>query len=186
MNVKAWILGTGIVLILGGGLYYFLKNEPPMTAPTAQEEAKAKPAMTFSGNQIVEEENGRLLWEIHAEVIEIDPDTNNVHLQKVEGTFYSASGTVLKLSGNEGAIDSQSKDITLTGNVQGTSSDGGTFAAPQAQWQEQSQKFFASGGVKVTKPDTVLTGDNLTGDMALSTVEVSGHAHIMSKGGQTP
>ncbi|MDU2063720.1 MAG: LPS export ABC transporter periplasmic protein LptC [Sporomusaceae bacterium] len=186
MNPKAWVIGASICIVLGGGLYYFLKDEMPAAPPRQATTATPKESLTFAGNQIVEEENGRRIWELTAEAIAVDPNTQNITLKKVQGAFYSADGKILKIVSQDGIYDSKTKNIVLSGDVKGTSSDGGEFTAPRSEWQDQTKKFYASGGIRVVKDDTVLTGDEMESETLLKTVKVTGHAHMVSKGGQEP
>lgn len=173
------------LLIIGGGLYYFLKEESMASQPQPVQDApKQQAALSFEGNKITEEEEGRLIWELTAETIEVDSVTQNVTLHQLNGTFYSADGTTMTITSQTGNLDSKTKDVVLTGSVHGTASSGGDFTAAQATWQDESKLFHGTGGVKAVKGDIILTGDVLDGDMVLNKINVSGHAHIVNKGGQ--
>lgn len=186
MKRQTILMGVAFVLIIGSGLYYFLKEESMASHPQpAQDAAKQQQAaLSFEGNKITEEDNGRLIWELTAETIEVDSVTQNVTLHKLNGTFYSAAGTTMTITSETGNLDSKTKDVVLTGSVHGIASDGGDFTAAQATWQDDTKLFHGTGGVQVVKGGTSLTGDVLDGDMTLNKMKVSGHAHIVNKGGQ--
>lgn len=182
MKLKVVFISVAVMAFLGGGMYYFLKAESPLAAPNVPEsENKAKVAMSFADNKITQEENGKILWELTAEAIEIDSVTQNVILHKVQGTFYSDQGTTMTLSSEEGSLDSKTKDVRLTGNVHATASDGGDLTAPEVLWQGQTKLLIGNGGVRVVKGSTILTGDKLEGDSVLNKIKVFGHAHVVTK-----
>lgn len=182
VKFKSTLISLAVLAVLSGGLYYFLKAESlPVVPNTPEAEAPAKVAMTFADNKITEEENGKIIWELAAEAIEIDPVTQNVVLHKVQGTFYSDQGTTLVLTSQEGTLDSKTKDVQLTGAVHAVASDGGDFTAPEVLWQGQTKLLFGNGGVRVVKGSTILTGDNLEGDSVLNKIKVTGHAHVVTK-----
>jgi LPS export ABC transporter protein LptC len=183
VKFKITLITIVVIALLGGGLYYFLKTEPLATAPPDAPEAQStdKVAMTLADNKITEEENGKILWELTADAIEVDPVTQNVLLHKVQGTFYSDKGTTLVVTSQEGSLDSQTKNVQLTGAVHAVASDGGDLTAPELLWQDQTKLLLGNGGVKVVKGSTILTGDKLEGDSVLNKIKVTGHAHVVTK-----
>ncbi len=181
MKFKIALISIVVIALLGGGLYYFLKTESPASPAEPEAEKPAQVAMTFADNKITEEENGKILWELTAEAIEMDPGTQNVLLHKVQGTFYSDKGTTLTVTSQEGSLDSQTKNVWLTGAVHAVASDGGDLTAPALLWQDQTKLLLGNGGVKVVKGSTTLTGDQLEGDSVLNKIKVTGHAHVVTK-----
>jgi LPS export ABC transporter protein LptC len=172
-----------ILLLLASGLYYFLKDEPLPAAPPA-EEPKAQEASTLSyvGNSITEEKDGKRLWELKAETIEIDSNTNNAQMKNVTGTFYQDKGGTIEIKAPEAFLDNKTKDITMPVKMEATSSDGGTFSANEARWSGKEQQFYGSGNIVVTKDDTVITGDKIESDTTMKKVKVYGNAKVI-KGG---
>jgi len=180
VKLKAALISVACVALLGGGIYYFLKSEslPDTVAPAG---STAKAAMSFADNKITEQENGRIVWEIKAEAIEIDGVTQDVLLHQVQGTFYSDKGTTMVITSKEGTVSSKTRDVLLTGDVHAVASDGGDLTTPELLWQGQTKLLFGSGGVKVVKGTSILTGDKLEGDSVLNKIKVTGNAHVVTK-----
>lgn len=171
------------IMIVAGGLYYFLKDEPlPSPAPPQEPTAQQTDKLAYTGNSIVEEKDGKRLWELKAETIEIDVNTKNAQLKNLEGTFYQDNGGTIEIKAPEAVLDSKTRDITMSSQVQATSSDGAVFTANEARWSGQERKVYGSGNVVFTKDDTVLTGDTIESDTNLEKVKVSGNAKVI-KGG---
>jgi LPS export ABC transporter protein LptC len=171
------------IIILAGGLYYFLKDEPLPQSPSV-EEPKTQEAskLSYIGNSIVEEKDGKRLWELKAQSIEIDVDSKNAQLKNLVGTFYQEKGGKIEISAPEAFLDSKTKDITMSANVKATASDGGTFTANEVRWSSKEQKAYGSGNVVFTKEDTVLTGDKIESDSNMEKVKVFGNAKVTQGG----
>jgi LPS export ABC transporter protein LptC len=171
------------LLIIAGGLYYFNKTEP-LTPPPKTQEAKSEVTsnIIFAGSSIIEQKDGKKLWELTAETVEVDPKTQNARLINIKGTLYRDNGGKVDLIAQEGFVDTKTRDITLQGNVKAISSDGAVFTAPQALWVGKDQRLFGSGGITLTRDDTVITGDTVETDGDMQKIKVQGNAHIV-KGG---
>jgi LPS export ABC transporter protein LptC len=185
MKKTTGIFVVCILLLLSSGLYYFLKDEPlpsspPKVEPTVQEASK----LSYVGNSLTEEKDGKMLWELKAETIEIDDDTKNVQMKNVIGTFYQDKGGKIEIKAPEAFLDNKTKDITMPVKVEAIASDGGTFAANEVRWSGQEQRFYGSGNIVVTKDDAVITGDKIESDATMEKVKVYGNAKVI-KGGSS-
>ena len=47
-----------------------------------------------------EEQDGKILWQMTADSIDVDPDTKQARFHNVHGTFYQADGSTLELAGS--------------------------------------------------------------------------------------
>ncbi len=170
------------LLIVAGGLYYFNKQETP--PPPQAQQAQADPAnnVTFSGSSIVEQENGKKLWEITAETVQVNPGSNKAQLINFKGTLYRKDGSKIDLVGRQAEFDTKTRDIDLIGDFKATASDGAVFTGAKGRWTNKDRRFYGSGGITLTREDTVVTGERIEGDELLQKVKVSGNARVV-KGG---
>lgn len=181
MKKITYVMIASSALFLLGGLYYFLRDEPiTPTAPVAVVEDVS--TLSYVGNSIKEEKDGKPLWELGAETIEVDVITKNMKLNNIKGVFYQTNGGKVDITAPEAVIDSKTKEIVMTGKVQVKASDGTTFTAEQTRWSGQEERFYGTGHVLLTKEDTVMTGDNIESDADMAKIKVYGHAKIV-KGG---
>lgn len=170
-------------LFLAGGLYYFLKEEPVAPpAPAAVEEVEQVSTLSYVGNSITEQKDGKPLWKLDAETIEVDVKTNNTTMKNIKGIFYQASGGEIDITAPEAVMDSKTKDIVMTGKVHAVASDGATFTAQQVRWAGQQERFYGSGAVVLTKDDSVMTGDNIESDGNMEKIKVYGNAKVVTGG----
>ena len=172
------------VLVIAGGLYYFAKDEP-LPPPSGSTASVADPAgfLSFNGSTYVENKDGKPVWEISAEVIEMDPATKIIYLKGIKGVFYQDNGGRMDVSAPAATMDSKTKNITMDGDVKAVSStDGAIFTAKQALWSSTDRKLFGSGGITLTRDDTVITGDTIETDNNMQKYKVRGNARIVKKG----
>lgn len=172
------------VLVIAGGLYYFVKEEP-LPPPTGSAANASDPAgfLSFNGSTYVENKDGKPAWEISAETIEVDPNTKLIYLKGIKGVFYQDKGGRMDLFAPTATMDSKTKDITMDGEVRAVSStDGAIFTAKQALWSSADRKLFGSGGITLTREDAVITGDTIETDNNMQKYKVRGNARIVKKG----
>ena len=172
------------VLLLGGGVYYFVRPEPPEPAPSLSPEVSALPAV-LEGNKLVEKKNGKLVWELEAKTIELDKITGKITLVEVKGAFYRDDGTKLDVTAKTGNFDAKTHDFGLAGDVVALSSDGARLTSDTVQWRQQDEMITAKGKVKLTKPDVSATADEAQTDRALENIRLLGNA-VLVKGGNQP
>jgi len=144
--------------------------------------ASAPADITFSGSSIVEHKNGKKVWELISESSQVDPKTNQVQMINLKGIFYRDNGGRIELIARQALLDTKTNDIFLDGDVKAVSSEGAVFTAPLARWSTKEQHFYGSGGIVLTREDTVITGDTIDSDANMEKVKVQGNAHAV-KGG---
>lgn len=98
MKKTTYLMIVCSVLFLAGGLYYFLRDEPiTPKAPVQTAEAEQAATLSYVGNSITEEKDGKRLWELGAETIEIDVTTKNMKLKTSKVSFIKKMAVKLKL-----------------------------------------------------------------------------------------
>ncbi len=170
------------LLIIAGGLYYFNREETPPPPPAQEEQDNTAANVTFAGSSIVEQLNGKKQWELSAETVQVNPNTKKALLFNFKGTLYRLDGSKIDLVGRQAEYDTKTKDINMSGDIKATSSDGAVFTADKGRWAGGERRFYGSGGITLTREDTVVTGDRIESDENLEKVKVSGNARVL-KGG---
>ncbi len=183
MKKKKAISIVCALLILAGGLYYLFAGTGD--ANTDSQAAPAQPAnLTFAGSSIIEEQDGKRLWELGADTIEADPTGKVVYLNNLKGVFYQENGEKLEIIAKRAVLDAKTRDISLEGDIRATAADGAVFTAPAASWGGEPKLFTGTGGVTLTRNGTVITGDKILTDAKLEKIKVLGKARVLT-GGKT-
>lgn len=173
-----------VLLLMAGGLYYFLREEAPAPPPVKETNSAPAADIQFSGSSIVEQDNGKKLWELSAETMQVEPKTQIVHLLNFKGTLYRENGAKIDVVARKADFDPKTRNITMEGDIKATSSDGTVFTAPLARWEAKDKMFYGNGGITLTREDTVLTGDQIETDADMEKTKVRGNARVV-KGGTT-
>lgn len=175
MSTKAKL---GIVLVVAAvvAVVVWAVSTVPQAPPPS--EAPASKTMSYDGNTIREEKDGRVIWELTADHIEIDTDTKNVTIEGVHGKFYAADGRIAEVTADHGSYDATSRDVTLEGGIAITNSDGASLQSDQLKWTAAEQCLSALGNALAQKDDITISGDRIDSTDAFNKVKVSGHAHI--------
>lgn len=177
---KAAIVIFSCAVILAGGVYYFVRPEPPESTPVPAADSSV-PNAFLEGNKLVGKKNGKLVWELEATTIELDKVTGKVALLDVKGAFYREDGTQLHVTSKSGDFDTKTHDFGLAGEVVAVSTDGGRMTADTARWKQKEELITAKGNVKLSKPDVNATADEAQTDRGLENVRLLGNA-VLVKG----
>ena len=172
------MLGCCIAAVIAGGLYYFLREEP--LTDTRQESVTTR--MAFSGSKLTEDQDGKRIWELTARVMEVDPKTRWVYLTDLDGVLFRADGTHITVAAKNAVVDPQTRNLEMSGSINMKASDGPTFTAEKGRYVAKDRKIFATGSIRATKDDYVLTANELETDDKFDKIVVKGKARIV-KGG---
>ena len=181
MRVKQIFFGMVIAALIAGGLYYFLREEP--LEDTRRESVVTR--MAFSGSHLTETQDGKPIWDMTARVMEVDSKTQWVYLTDMTGVIYRQDGTKIDVTGKNAVVDPKTRNVEMTGGIAMKASDGPTFQAEKGRYAAKDRRIFASGSIRASKDDYVLTANELETDDQFETITVKGNARIV-KGGPNP
>ncbi len=146
------------VLVLIGGLavqgYRRAGSPPPVAEPTEGPQA----SLTLNSFQVTETAGDATRWDLSAAQGQYFEDRQVTVLRDVEVTFFTSDGRTLTLRGDSGSLRTDTKDISLSGNVVATSSDG---------------YRVTTGALDYTNKDRLVRGDGPV-HLVGQTVDVSG------------
>lgn len=182
MKSKRYLAIACALLILTGGVYYFFWGSAADSTDSPATPSQAPLNLTFSGSTIVEEEDGKKLWELNADTIEAAPTGNTIYLNNLKGTFYREKDGTVDISANRATLDTKTRDISMQGNIKAINSNGAVFTAPEAWWSGEPKHFTGVGGVTLTRGDTTITGDKLETDDKMEKFKIYGNAKVVTGG----
>lgn len=140
--------------------------------------------MSYDGNEISEEKDGRKIWDLTAEHIEVNIDTKDASLESLSGHFYMEDGRVVEVKADKGTYTNATKDIAITGNVMVKNSDGTQLTSDELRWEAAKEILAAIGNAKAVKDDLLATGDRIESSDGFNKFKIIGKAHLV-KGGET-
>jgi LPS export ABC transporter protein LptC len=155
--------------------------EPPAKPEAPVEENKV---MRYDGNEISEEKNGRKIWDLTAEHIDVNIETRDAVLENLQGHFYAEDGRVVEVKASKGTYAEGTKDIVLSGNVEIKNSDGAQLNSDELRWDAQKEILAAIGNAKAVKEDMLATGDRIESSDGFNKIKISGKAYLR-RGGET-
>lgn len=118
--------------------------------PTAPSSTLAEQKM--GGVHLVESQSGTRDWELFAESAEGSQGEGTWRLQKVRVLFYNKEKVEFTVTGDEGAIDSKSKDLSVVGNVVTRSENGYIFQTPSIFYSSVTRRIVSPQSVQMQGP----------------------------------
>lgn len=178
---KQIIAVIALTVTLIGGFFWYIMDDNPNISKTVKEQVPDR-TMSYSDNVLKEEKNGKLVWEMTAEGIEVDLESNHVTLKSLKGTFYRENGVVTELTAEEGAYDQTKGLITMKGAIKANESDGAMIKADAARYDSKKKHLYCDGNVEVKKDGYLVTGDHMLADQVSGKIRVDGNAHAIQIG----
>ncbi len=130
----------------------------------------------------VEEKHGRKTWELEAKSMQHYQDQNLMILEDVRLTFFSEDGRTFTLTGKQGKVHQETKDMKLEGDVVATSSDGYRFKTRSIAYDHQQKKIQTSDPVELDGDQLWLKGRGMLVDVEARTVKVLHEVKTQWKG----
>jgi LPS export ABC transporter protein LptC len=122
----------------------------PIPAPTAKQANSAEQKM--EGVHLVESRQGARDWELFSERAEAFESKNMWELLKVKVQFYNQDHIDFTVNGNEGNIDTKSKNMKIAGKVILASANGYRFETDQVLYQSETREIVSPGPIRMTAP----------------------------------
>ena len=140
--------------------------------------------ISYDGNELSEEKNGRKIWDLTAEHIDVDVDKKITKMTKLKGHFYEESGRITEVIADAGQYNEKTRDVVISGNVNVSNSDGAKLTSKELIWQAKEEVLTAKGEAKITKEDMKAEGDKIESRDGFNKIKISGKAHLV-KGGKS-
>jgi len=151
-----------LALLAGLGGMVAFKDRPrpePVAAPPQEADYRIKEI------HIDETLEGSLRWQLDADQAEVFEQERKTVLRRVTVKVFNKD-QVWTVNGDEGVLHNETRDVTLTGNVVVTSSDGLSLTAPDLRWESEARRLSTEGAVTIRRAGTTITGRGLEVEMA--------------------
>ncbi len=148
-------------------------------APPKPEADDAPKVMTYDGNTISEEKDGKKIWELSSEGMTVDVDTKDVELANLTGKFYEEDGRVVTVTAEHGAYKNDTKDIEVDGDVKIETADGAALTCGKLLWTEADGKLAAVDDAYIKHDDMQARADRIESTNGFHHFKATGKAHIV-------
>lgn len=168
------LIVLAIAILSSIGYFFFGQTVP---------EDPSKPKgnkVTFSGSELKEEKDGKIIWAVKAESIEVDPRTKEIVLTNVKGVF-TKDNVEMNITAPKGHVTGDHKIIDLSEGVTATNTEGVEFTTSAITFDNNKKEFITKTPFTFVDKETTITGDTLWGNMVLQEIKAKGHARLVRK-----
>ena len=171
--VRAGLLG--IMLVVLATLLLYVLQGPSRRIPAVS--VSVLPQNADAGLRefsFVESKEGKVDWKIHAKEAQVFDADSKAILKDVVVTLSDARGLQMTVEGDDGTINTVSKDFVLSkrsGDLALVFEDGYTIYTPRLAWVNIERRFWTDEPVRITGPNRIeVTGQGM--DTLLTTREM--------------
>ncbi|MBB5336342.1 LPS export ABC transporter periplasmic protein LptC [Pectinatus brassicae] len=172
-------LAIYVFIIFAIGICVWAVVTKPTPENKSQQQIKKENTMKYGANTIVEEKNGKKIWEIKADNIDMNVTTKMAELKNIHGKYYGDDGKVLTITSPHGFYDDAKKNIILDKKVHAEDNAGLKFDAEKVTWDNAKALFTGEGKVKIVRDNMQATGDKIESNNGFTAFKLSGNAHII-------
>jgi LPS export ABC transporter protein LptC len=158
-RLSTLFLGCFLALVVGLGAMVAWKvvgrRTPP--APPAPPQRADYQIKEIHINETLE---GNLRWTLDADQAEVFDRDRRTVMKKVVVRVFSKDA-VWTVTGDEGTLDNEKKDVSLEGNVVVASNDGLQLKTPALTWRNKERVLATAEAVEIRRAGTTITGRGL-------------------------
>jgi len=147
-------------------------------APPKEEPKEEKRIMSYEGNTLTSEKNGKLQWKLKAEKMSVNVDTQDAEMDNIEVEFYNEDGTTFHLTAPKGLYFHNDKNFGVMGGAKLTTTDGAELTSDKLYWLSKDEMLVAEDDVKIKKDDFRASGNRMESRNGFSHFKIIGKAHI--------
>ncbi len=177
------------IVLIGGIVLVSLRAN--LRAIKASEAGKKIPKVSTGGADMqlekirfVEDKQGQKTWELEAESVHQYQGQNMMVLENVKVTFYAKEGRIIYLTGKQGKVYQDSKDVDVSGDVKLTTSDGYQLKTHSASYRHSEKIVSTDDPVEIDGEQIRLTGTGMWVDVEAKTFKILSQVKTHLRGGK--
>lgn len=136
--------------------------------------------INFSGADLREEKDGKIIWALTADTIEYDPKTKAITMKNLKGTF-NQDDVVMQLTAPQAVMSSDHKQLDMTGGIHASTSEGAEFDTESLHFDNTVKELSSTTAFTYKGKGITLTGDGLVANMAMQKITVNGNAKLIKE-----
>lgn len=129
----------------------------------------------------VETKNGRKEWELEADSAQYFKNDNLLAFENVKVTFYSQNGMNYILTGKQGRLRNDTRDMDVSGDVVVTSGDGYKLVTDSLRYSAAAKQISTKDRVIFTGQNMRIEGNGFVADMITEKVSVLANVKTVLK-----
>jgi LPS export ABC transporter protein LptC len=189
MMRKTKIVILLLIVLIGGIVLVSLRAN--LRARKALEAVEKLPKVSTEGADMqlkkirfVEDKQGQKTWELEAESVHQYQEQNIMVLEDVKVTFYAKEGRIIYLTGKQGKVYQDSKNVDLLGDVVLTSSDGYQLKTHSASYCHSEKIVSTADPVEIDGEQIRLTGRGMLVNVEAKTFKILSQVKTQLRGGK--
>lgn len=172
-----------VSLVLTSFLVYLLTTRTETAPPSARTESAAlqRADAGLDRFRFTQSKAGVVQWEVLAEHGRVFESENRAVLDRVKVTLYGPNGRELTLEGDEGTINTASRDFMLakrTGLIAIKLQNGYTIHTNHLTWEDERREISTQDPVTISGQGMTLTGRGLVGKLDSEEFKVLEDVHL--------
>ena len=172
---KTVLVILGAVLLMAAVIGWLVSSKPTRgTVKQVVENNKQE----VQGSTIEESKDGKKVWVLTVDSMLYDRKTQVDKLKGIKGTFYDKSGKTMTVTADEGEVNVATKNVVLTKNPKGVTSDNATVTAQKITWVNKTQTVVAEGNAVLTKGDTVAKAEKASFNVPMDHATLEKNASV--------
>jgi LPS export ABC transporter protein LptC len=177
---RAVLLGVMliVVVILTINIVQGPSRRIPSVSVSALPQAADAGLREFS---FLENKDGLVDWKIQAKQAQVFDAESKAVLSGVQVTLIDAQGVQMTVEGDEGTINTTSKDFVLyqkTGDLALVFQDGYTIYTPRVTWVNNERRFWTDEAVRITGPSMEVTGQGMDALLNPREMRIRRNVHV--------
>lgn len=169
-------IGVCIIIVLFAGVLYWILSSQDQED---SEQKKNDNLVEFEGSTLEEKKDGKLIWSLTADKIQVDPDTKIIYVTHPHIIIADVDGEEMKIEAPMGIVDRNKQMLQVKPPIKATTDNGSTLQTEGSVYYNMDTRLIKGGKVYMQKADgTALSGDAFETDASLNKVTLTGHAKV--------
>jgi len=175
------------ILLIGGVVLVrlwvnFQERKASEAAVKIPESSTGDADMRLEKVRFVEDKHGQKTWELEAKSVQQYQEQNIMVLEDVKVTFYAKEGRIIYLTGKQGKVYQDSKNVDLSGDVVLTSSDGYRLKTESASYRHSENVVSTPDPVEIEGEQIRLTGKGMLVNVEAKTFKILSQVKTQLRG----
>jgi len=167
-----FILAVSFLFIIG----FFLLNKSHFKhSANKEKETRQQEGVELRGFSFFQTKEGVVQWEVKAKKAEVLVEKDALFLREIKARFLSHDGSVVRLEGETGKINTKSHDFFIKKEkefVKIILSNGTMILTKQLNWSNSKNEIFTKGPVQIVGPGFYIKGVGLTAGFPVEEISI--------------